>query len=561
MNSYYKKFFYFLLLPVIFLSLSFIFAINKVEAATIYASPSVKSVNIGDVFTVRFFINTQGKNINASEGTINFSNDLVSVTAINSNGSIFSLWPETPSFSNDSGRAFFNGGVPNPGYNGSGGQVVSLTFRAKSSGTAYFSLSGVAIRENDGLGTDIFSGQSGTSVIIKGVADQPEKTVETPVVPKLSSPSIYSSVYADQNSWYSKVDGVVNFHFPAGVSSIQTLIDNNPQSIPKVSYTPPIFSKTLSNLSDGVWYFHLRYKLNGEYSNTVHYKIQIDNTPPKNLSADVIMDGDIKINLTAEDELSGIEKYDVIIDNSNEVDSFLIKDLEQPIVLTGLTPGDHQIKVIAYDRAGNKTEFIKNFKVETLSVPILNSISGSLEINNKMTVAGQATPQTKIKLVVTQSNNEEVFYEGKVSESGNFMIEIGPFKNTGNYKIKAISFNDAGLISPDSATQSFVVIRKISISFPKISITWSQILSSIGWLVLISFMLYGWYKFWITRNKLIIAKKQSEQAFIMLLDRAEQQLRTLERLGKKRKMNRSESLALGELSKIIDKVREIKKEE
>lgn len=75
---------------------------------------------------------------------------------------------------NAAGTISFNGGVPNPGFTGSG-QVMTAVFKAKKVGTARFSLSGTAIRENDGLGTNIISGQSGSSILIIEAKPEPPK--------------------------------------------------------------------------------------------------------------------------------------------------------------------------------------------------------------------------------------------------------------------------------------------------------------------------------------------------------------------------------------------------
>ncbi len=150
------------------------------NAATMSLNSSVVKVTEGSTFVVNVSVNTQGKTINNAEATISYPNDLVEVVSLGYGSSIFTLWAEVPSFSNSTGVISFNGGIPNPGYTGSGG-VLSATFRAKKAGNAAINLSGAAIRENDGLGTDILSGQRNISIEVIAKPVEPPKDTEKEV--------------------------------------------------------------------------------------------------------------------------------------------------------------------------------------------------------------------------------------------------------------------------------------------------------------------------------------------------------------------------------------------
>ncbi len=160
------------------------------HAATMSLNSSVVKVTEGSTFTVSASVNTQGKTINNAEASIIYPSDIVEVVSLGYGSSIFTLWAEVPSFSNSNGVISFNGGIPNPGYTGSGG-VLSITFRAKKVGNASIALSGVAIRENDGLGTNIFSGQRNISIEVatKPVEPPKEKEDEAEVTPPRTTPT------------------------------------------------------------------------------------------------------------------------------------------------------------------------------------------------------------------------------------------------------------------------------------------------------------------------------------------------------------------------------------
>ena len=155
----------------------------QVEAATLNLRSNSSSVSLPNIFNVEVSVNTQGKVINNAEGIITFPANLVSVKSISTNGSIFSLWVEQPSFSNKDGIISFNGGIPNPGYSGTSGKILTVVFQARAPGSAGVSLSSAAVRENDGLGTDIFTGNNTLLVKIVSPVVEPEPVKEEVVAP------------------------------------------------------------------------------------------------------------------------------------------------------------------------------------------------------------------------------------------------------------------------------------------------------------------------------------------------------------------------------------------
>ncbi len=187
--SHKTKIFSFFLFSLIFL----LSANTRLNAATLFMSSGASTVVTGNIFTVQVFVNTQGVAINTSDAIIQFPPDLLSVVSVSKSSSIFSIWVEDPNFSNNTGQVSFNGGVPNPGYTGTAGQLISITFQAKKAGTASVLFSDSSVRANDGLGTDVLSGKAGASFTISSApvvqplpppAPAPvKKVVPVPVVP------------------------------------------------------------------------------------------------------------------------------------------------------------------------------------------------------------------------------------------------------------------------------------------------------------------------------------------------------------------------------------------
>ena len=134
---------------------------HAVSAATLSVTAASTNVTVGDIVTVRISVDSSGTAINTAEGTLQFPSGILQALSLDKSSSIFSIWVEDPSFSNQTGQVSFSGGLPNPGYSGSGGTVLTISFRAKSAGTATLSLADAAVRANDGLGTDVLQ-SSGT---------------------------------------------------------------------------------------------------------------------------------------------------------------------------------------------------------------------------------------------------------------------------------------------------------------------------------------------------------------------------------------------------------------
>ena len=253
------------------------------EAATLSLVPSATTVEVGNIVTLNVLVNTNQVAINNSDAIIQFPTDLLQVISVSKSSSIFTLWVEDPSFSNITGQVTFNGGITNPGYLGSGGQLLSITFRAKKAGTASVLFSDSSVRANDGLGTNVLIAKNGAVLAISSSAVAPV----TPIAPVVSntSPSlpglkISSSTHPDQNAWYSDNNAIFEWKFPSQTKTVQTAIDTDPSGAPHVTYTPAISKKEVANVGDGVSYFHLRYMTASGWSAISTYKIQVDTVAP-----------------------------------------------------------------------------------------------------------------------------------------------------------------------------------------------------------------------------------------------------------------------------------------
>ncbi len=147
------------------------------HAASLIFSQTANSCAVGAtcVATVRI---SADQYINAASGVISFPSDKLEVRSISKSPSIFNLWAQEPSFSNERGTVAFEGVILNPGFQGSG-TVLTVTFRAKAAGTAGLSFSSGQILANDGAGTNVLT-SLGTSLFTINSAPLPAEPTPAP---------------------------------------------------------------------------------------------------------------------------------------------------------------------------------------------------------------------------------------------------------------------------------------------------------------------------------------------------------------------------------------------
>lgn len=362
-----------IIFPIVFaLSLAFLF-IPKAQAqsASIYFSPSSSQQIAGNNFSIAVRVNTGGVAINATEGSIVFDPAKITVISISKSGSIFSLWTTEPMFSNSDGTINFGGGIPNPGYSGSNGLIITVNFKAKTAttvrGYSEIVLVSGAVLANDGEGTNILS-SLGKHTLYIGASAIPATTPSATAAPSatagnIPAPQIKSSTHPDSDKWYNLKDAEFSWDVPTGVLETRLALTRDSLEAPHVRYSPPISEKSLPDLEDGIWYLNAQFRTASGLGPTESFKFQIDTVPPKNLTVETgYVDNDNskpEIILGAEDDLSGIDHYELSIASSSGKKQVINIDKQytgKPYQLSSLAAGVHNVYIKAIDAAGNFAE-------------------------------------------------------------------------------------------------------------------------------------------------------------------------------------------------------------
>ncbi len=357
----------------------FFFSTAHIHAATLQVSPSATTVSPGGILTLSVSLNSEGVAINNAEAKIIFPADMLEVVSINKSSSLFTLWVEEPSYSNSTGIITFNGGIPTPGFNGPYGTALSIVVKAKKAGQADILISDAAVRANDGLGTNVLTGIKGATLRVVAKAEQPADEIQTPAPSSsVASLVIASPTHPSQESWYKDASPLFRWKIPAGVDAVQTSIDATTSGLPRVTYSPAISEKSVTDLKDGIWYFKVRARKDGQWSPVSTYIARIDSVAPKNNSVAFNYDDRAKvlhINADIIDETSGVDYYELYLNDTLAKKVPAAEFVKGSYDLPISTSGDVAVKLVAVDRAGNNVDALGTFH----ATPIINDSPQSVQ--------------------------------------------------------------------------------------------------------------------------------------------------------------------------------------
>jgi hypothetical protein len=338
-------------------------------AADLLVSPATGSYAAGQTFTVTVQTDPKGDSINAVESNLTFDKTKLSVISI-AKGSAFSLWTNEPTFSNSAGTIFFGGGSPTPFTAKS--NLVSVTFKTLAEGSGALSFGSSIVTAADGRGTDVLETKSGGTYTVTALATPTPE----PTTPKTETtednatlafgdppraPEVGSVTFLDPEIWYNKVDGAFTWELPFDVNGLRAEIATSATHVPSTVIDPPNeeFVVSKENLVDGVQYLSVQFKNQVGWGAVTNRKIQIDTTAPEafviNVRAGTTPSSFPLLIFEAEDATSGIEQYEMFIADKEPLMvtpdeaklGYLLKELED---------GTYTVKIIASDKAGNKTE-------------------------------------------------------------------------------------------------------------------------------------------------------------------------------------------------------------
>jgi len=431
-----KKDFKKIILLSIFLLFFFLPLKIKAQAtpsARLYFLPKSGSFEVGQIISVRFAVNTGGNPINLVEANLSFSNETLEAIGFSKSGSIINLWFNEPSFSNSDGTIYFSGGIPNPGFTGIG-RIIIINFKAKKAGSAWIKVSQAQVLANDGFGTNILSSTDSANFDLYK-SGLPQPTQPPPIEGEIKV-RIFSSTHPDENKWYQGKNIILGWDWQPGIIDYSYLLDQKPETIPDNSGEGLSTSTAYLNVSDGIWYFHLKAKTKDGWQKTNHFRIQIDSISPTDLKiscdeGEITFNPSPTIRFSAKDDLSGIDHFTIKI---NEKEIFETK--ENYFQLPKQKPGKIAINVSAFDKAGNFIEDKILINISPIPIPQIAYWTKELlvgETIGSLIIKGNGIAGTKIKFYLVNNFGKTDIYETEVKENGEWRIVVHQLLLPGKY--------------------------------------------------------------------------------------------------------------------------------
>ncbi len=419
----------------------------RAASASLYLSPSARSYDLGATFAVTVYVSTD-ESMNAAAGTISFPSDKLQVVSLSKTGSIFSLWAQEPTFSNSAGTVTFEGVVLNPGFSGSAGKILIITFRAKAAGDALVRFSSGSVLANDGQGTNIISGMGSAQYTIGNVGPEaPAGTTVETVIGAPRAPSVVSETHPDSTKWYATKTARFSWPLPQGTTGVRLLYGKMANALPTTTYIPPIASREITDLTDGVWYFHAQFRNEVGWGGVTHFRFQIDAEKPTKFELKPAL-GDAlspraKFFVDAHDALSGIENYEMRIDNGEPAiwrDESGNGVYETP----ALEPGKHILVAKAFDKAGNYLTASQDFEITALDAPLITGYPKEMYSDAVLVIRGMTYPDVKMTAKVRRDKGEEKIQHFRSENDGTFTFVSDEKLESGAYTVAFRAENDEG---------------------------------------------------------------------------------------------------------------------
>ncbi len=549
---------FFIFLTSIFYILNPLYA----NAATLYFSPSSGSYSVGQNFSVGVYVSSADQAMNAASGVISFPQDKLGVVSISKSGSVFNLWVQEPLFSNDVGTINFEGIVLNPGFTGSAGKIITVNFRAKSSGNAFLSFSSGSVLANDGRGTNILAnmGSANYSLQATGAAFPVEEETTPPATLGIPlAPIVSSLTHPDPEKWYSNNNPEFNWKLPSDVTAVSVAFDKKATANPGQVSDGKIETKEYENIEDGTWYFHIKFKNEYGWGEITNRKVLIDTVPPLPFEVQVrqedATDPQPILLFETKDELSGLEYYEIKI---GEGDNFPIsKEIKKsnPYQIPLQGPGEHEIEVRAYDKAANFALAFTRVEVLAIEAPVITKYPKRVNLGETLNLEGTSLPDVTILVFIQRKSGETSKEEVRADNEGKWFFSSSKSLEKGDYVAWAQAKDERDALSFPSKAINFKVDLPPFLKFGKIAIDYLSVMVTLIVLVVIAILVifYVWYRISVWRKELRRETKELSQviyrAFKALREEVQEQI---EYLDGKAGLTSEEEKVRGKLKEALD---------
>ncbi|MDB5254023.1 MAG: hypothetical protein JWL80_89, partial [Parcubacteria group bacterium] len=517
-------------------------------------------------FSVTISVSNNTQAINAVSGTLNYPVDLLSVSSISKEGSIIKLWPNEPSFSNRDGVVNFEGIILNPGFSGSTGKVLTVTFVPKKTGKANLLFSGGSVLANDGEGTNVLGSLGAASFTLSStpdvVNDDTTTVSENPLVP--TAPKITSLTNPDPNKWYSNSTPVFTWNVPKGVTAVRLLYDKSPNSIPTKTYTPAIEVKKLDPVQDGTYYFHAQFKNEYGWGAVSHFRFRVDTEPPLPFKI-TFPHGSESDNpqpivlFNTSDTGSGISHYEIKI-GEGDLLTYTPEAISNPYAVPLQLPGKRSILVKAIDGAGNSAVQTADFVVTSIQPPVITSFRQEISQDDILKVRGTSYENATVVVYLKDKSGQVIDESTKTNSSGDWALVWTKRLDPGVYEVSARTIDGRGAKSQPVSAGTLTVREKVLFRVGKLAINYLT-LGILLIMVVAALIAFAWFIFThlvLLRKRLnrdiSTAESSLHHSLMELKEDFKEELKLLEGAKNTRTLTKEEGVIIKNLNKRISAI-------
>ncbi len=379
---------------------------------------------------------------------------------------------------------------------------------------------------------------------------------------------VSSLTHPNQDQWYKDMNPVYKWINPAGVDAVQTSIGKDPETLPSVTYSPAISEKTVKDLEDGVWYFKVRARKGGVWGPVTTYTTRIDTVVPVSKSVEFTYDDTtqtIKINTDAEDVTSGIDHYEIFINDNPAKNVPAANFVNGSYGMPFSGNGDNRIRMLTFDGAGNSIEAIGIFHSTGASAPHLDALPAVIYAKDRLLVSGVTdNADTVVNINIMRGNDEPLVLTVKSGEEKSFLA-LAPLLKDGDYVVWAETGFGSDKQTSERLRTKVTSHLLISIGSYKITAFFaaSLLLALVLLVIIIVFYLYRLYRRLYSgagKNKnnqkisSLMTKRDSKRVLVMLKKRLESHLLILQNTRHARMLTKPEKEIKKDIEADLDEV-------
>lgn len=303
----------------------------------------------------------------------------------------------------------------------------------------------------------------------------------------------------------------------------------------------------------------------------------IDTTKPssfeiKEITRDDLTDPVGRFIFLAVDEQSGIDHYEILIDNGDPI--VWRDDGAHQYKTPALGPGRHLLIAKVLDKEGNFLSSSADFIVEGLASPKILEYPKELHADESFAMSGVTLPHVQVTVWIGQNENDQTSQSVESDSDGKFALHSEKKLSVGTYKFWAQISDPRGARSPLTDKLIFAVtppplaeVTASAMNYLTVLIPFAALL-----LLLIGLLFYGWHKLMLLKKHLRKEVDEAEsalhRAYNFLKDDVEEQIKMLKRASLSRKLTAEESKVVKQLKKDLDdaekfvlkEIKDIKKE-